>query len=84
MVYTESEYRFPVSVRSGIVGGVLFLNLTTASDKARNIHLMDFIRTGYGGGLRIMLDKKSRSRLAIDGAIAEKKFSFYLGIQETF
>ncbi|MEJ0104164.1 MAG: BamA/TamA family outer membrane protein [Bacteroidota bacterium] len=84
LVYTESEYRFPISPRSGILGGVLFLNLTTTSDRENNIHLLDYLRTGYGGGLRIMLDKKSRTRFQIDGAIAQNKISFYFGVQETF
>jgi hypothetical protein len=88
LLYAESEYRFPISAHSGILGGVLFANLTTASDHNNitnsNIQLLDYIRTGYGGGLRIMLDKKTRTRLQIDVGIANKAAGIYFGAQETF
>jgi len=88
LLYAESEYRFPISANTGILGGVLFLNLTSASDHNNitnsNIQLLDYIRTGYGGGLRIMLDKKTRTRLQIDAGIANKAVGIYFGAQETF
>ena len=84
LVYGESEYRFPISAHTGILGGVLFVNLTTTSDWDKNIHAFDYMRSGYGGGLRITLDKRSRTRLAVDAGIAEQKLGFYFGAQETF
>jgi len=88
LLYAESEYRFPISQHSGILGGVLFLNLTTASDHNNitnaNIQLLDYVRAGYGGGLRIMLDKKTRTRLQVDLGIANKAVGIYFGAQETF
>lgn len=84
MVYGETEYRFPISIRTGILGGVLFLNSTSTSDKKNNIALLDYMRFGYGGGLRIMLDKTSRSRLQIDAGLSKGSFGFYLGALETF
>ena len=84
ILYQETEYRFPISKYSGILGGVLFLNLTTTSDKDNNVQLMEYFRSGYGGGLRIMLDKKSKTRLQIDAGIANRKLGFYFGAQETF
>jgi len=84
LVYGESEYRFPVSPRTGILGGVLFVNVTTASDRQNDVRLFDYLRAGYGGGLRIMLDKKTRTRLEVDAGIANHSLGFYLGAQETF
>ncbi len=34
MVYGEAEYRFPISKCGGILGGVLFMNATTADNTA--------------------------------------------------
>ena len=84
MLYGESEYRFPISKNTGILGGDIFVNCTTTSDKEQNVYLLNYLRLGYGGGLRIMMDKKSRTRLAVDAGIAGKSVGFYLAAQETF
>lgn len=84
ILYGESEYRFPVSPHSGILGGVLFVNVTSVADKQTKAHLADAFRVAYGTGLRIMLDKKSRTRLEIDVGTAQKEIGFYFGVQETF
>ncbi len=84
MVYGEAEYRFPISANTGILGGVCFLNCTTATDRQEHIGLFDFLQPAYGGGLRIMVDKKTRTRLEIDAGIADKTAGFYFGAQETF
>ncbi|HVY75272.1 MAG TPA: hypothetical protein VG890_10605 [Puia sp.] len=84
LLYAESEYRFPISARTGILGGVAYVNLTSTNDRFQNVALLEYIRAGYGGGLRVMLDKKTRTRLEIDAGIAGKNIGFYLGAQETF
>jgi outer membrane protein assembly factor BamA len=84
ILYGETEYRFPVSANTGILGGVAFFNITSASDKLNNVGLLNFWRAGYGAGLRIMLDKKSRTRLQIDAGINNRQVGFYFGAQETF
>jgi outer membrane protein assembly factor BamA len=84
MLYGEGEYRFPVSRNTGILGGVLFLNCTTASDRENDVRLFNYLRLAYGGGLRIMMDKKTRTRLQIDAGIANKTVGIYFGAQETF
>ena len=84
LAYGETEYRFPISAHTGILGGVAFLNLTSTSDHQNNVNLLEYIRPGYGAGLRIMLDKKSRTRLEIDCASGNKNIGFYFGAQETF
>jgi outer membrane protein assembly factor BamA len=84
MMYGETEYRFPVSVNTGILGGVLFANCTTTSDKRDNVYLFNYMRLGYGGGLRIMMDKQTRTRLEVDAGVGGKAVGLYLGAQETF
>ena len=84
MVYGEAEYRFPLSPCSGILGGVLFMNATSANNPQASLDLFKSIKPGYGFGLRVMADKKSRTNLAIDFGFGEKSFGFYLAASETF
>lgn len=84
MLYGESEYRFPISVHSGILGGVVYVNCTTTTDGAQHIDLFDYLRAAYGGGLRVMVDKKTRTRIEIDAGIADRTVGIYFGAQETF
>jgi outer membrane protein assembly factor BamA len=84
LLYGESEYRFPISRQTGILGGVLFVNCTTTTDKKNGVELMDYLRPGWGGGLRIMMDKKSRTRIEVDAGVVNRSVGFYFGAQETF
>ena len=83
MVYTEAEYRFPLGPR-GVVGGVVFLNGTTTDNPKLNLQLFESIKAGYGAGLRIMVDKRSRTNLAVDVGFGQKSFGFYLAASEAF
>lgn len=83
-VYGETEYRFPISKKGGILGGVLFLNATTTNNTAKSLHLFESIKPGYGAGLRILVDKRSRTNLAIDIGFGNKSGGFYLAASETF
>lgn len=84
LIYAEAEYRFPISLCSGVLGGVLFVNATTTDNPLLNINLFDVIRPGVGTGLRVMIDKASRMNLAVDVAWGHKSFGFYLNVTETF
>jgi outer membrane protein assembly factor BamA len=84
LLIAETEYRYPISRNTGILGGVVFLNATSTSNQHAGIGLLEYIRPGYGAGLRIMLEKRSRTRLEIDAAIDGKRAGFYFGVQETF
>jgi hypothetical protein len=84
MVYGEAEYRFPISHCGGIWGGVLFLNGTTASNPIQSLNVFESIKPGYGVGVRIMVDKQSRTNLAIDFGFGDKSSGFYLQAAETF
>jgi hypothetical protein len=83
-VYGEAEYRFPLSSCGGIWGGVLFVNATTASNPITSTKLFEYVKPGYGLGLRIMVDKKTRTNLAIDLGFGDKSSGFYLAASETF
>jgi outer membrane protein assembly factor BamA len=84
LVYGETEYRFPISKCGGILGGVLFVNGTTADNPALSLNLFESIKPGCGAGLRVMIDKLSRTNLAIDVGFGQKSFGFYLAASETF
>jgi outer membrane protein assembly factor BamA len=83
-VYGETEYRFPISSCGGILSGVLFLNATTTNNEAKSLSLFESVKPGYGLGLRIMADKRSRTNLAIDIGFGDKSSGFYLAAAETF
>jgi hypothetical protein len=83
-VYGEVEYRFPISQCSKILGGVLFLNVTTASNRAIHVPLFGYLKPAGGIGLRIMLIKQNRLNLLIDFAIGQKSDGFYFQTQEVF
>lgn len=83
-VYGEAEYRFPISSCGGIWGGVLFVNATTVSSPQQSLKLFQSVKPGYGMGLRLMVDKGSRTNLAIDIGFGDKSSGFYLAASETF
>ena len=84
LVYGEAEYRFPISQCGGVWGGVLFVNATTASNPVSSVKLFEYVKPGYGLGLRMMVDKKTRTNLAIDFGFGDKSSGFYLAATETF
>jgi outer membrane protein assembly factor BamA len=85
LIYAETEYRFPISQCSKILGGVVFINATTASNQDLGFHLFESVRPGVGIGLRVMVSKKNRLNLAIDfGWGMMKSDGFYIQAQEAF
>jgi hypothetical protein len=83
-VYGEVEYRFPISRSSGLLGGVVFANVTTTDNPLLEEDLFKTLRGGYGTGLRVKVDKGTRMNLAIDVAFGHRSFGFYLAATETF
>jgi len=71
MLYLETEYRFNIT-SNGLFGGVIFGNAETFSTRASTLDgnasfkTFDTIQPGYGIGLRIKLNKFSRTNLCID------------------
>jgi hypothetical protein len=83
-VYGEVEYRFPISPCSKIVGGVLFANVTTASNRDMKVPLFGYLKPGCGFGVRIMVGKNDRTNLLIDFGLGELSHGLYLQAQEVF
>ena len=84
LVYGEVEYRFPITRCSQVLGGVLFLNASTASSKDQGIPLFAYIRPAGGFGLRIAVDKLNRTNILIDFTLGEQSSGIYFGAQEVF
>jgi len=83
-VYGEMEYRFPISQRTHILGGVIFTNVTTASNRDMNIPLFGYFQPAAGVGLRIMIGKHDRTNIAIDFGIGNMSKGLYVQTQEVF
>ncbi|WP_461451593.1 hypothetical protein [Mucilaginibacter sp.] len=63
MVYFEGEYRYGITA-NGLIGGVLFANAESFS-AAPGSNLQRF-QPGFGPGLRIKLNKVSKTNISID------------------
>ncbi len=83
LAYMETEYRFPISCNQ-LFSGAVFANFTTASDRDRNVKLFDAIQPAFGVGLRILIDKATRTNLVLNQAWGRKSKAFYLNAGETF
>jgi len=84
LVYGEIEYRGPLT-KNGLLGMVAFTNLTTVTDKQTGEKLFDSLAPAGGGGLRLLLNKRSHTNLCLDlgwGKAGAK--GVYLGIQDAF
>ena len=94
LVYGEVEYRFPIT-RRGVLGGVAFVNATTAARppvnepslgvQEKGIGLFDAVEPAVGLGLRIMADRQARMNLVIDYAIGRGGSNgLYFSVGEAF
>jgi hypothetical protein len=83
-VYGEMEYRFPISPHTHILGGVVFTNVTTVSNRDMNIPLFGFFQPAAGVGLRIMVGKHDRTNIAIDFGVGNMSHGLYVQTQEVF
>jgi hypothetical protein len=82
MVYFESEYRLRIT-RNGLFGAVVFAN-EQAFARERGTALEKF-QTGYGGGLRVKLNKDSNTNLSLDYAFgAEGSRGLFIAVGEVF
>jgi outer membrane protein assembly factor BamA len=82
MLYNEAEYRFQIS-NNGLLGGVLFANVTQVSSYTQK--LFEKAALGFGGGIRLQFDKLSRTNLGVDYGIGTDRSSgLYFNLQETF
>jgi Omp85 superfamily domain len=82
MVYLESEYRIALTA-NGLLGMVVFVNAESLS--AAPGTPLESIQPGVGTGLRIKLNKKSKTNLAIDyGFGAQGSNGLFINIAEAF
>lgn len=84
LVYGEVEYRFPITRCSQVLGGVIFVNASTASGKDMGVPLFGYIRPAGGIGLRIMASKANRTNIVIDFTYGEYNTGIYFSAQEAF
>lgn len=84
LAYNEAEYRFPIS-KSGLLGGVAFVNATAASNKMMNQQIFNDFAIGYGVGLRVKMSKKTNTNISIDyGRGRNGSGGIYINLQEVF
>ena len=80
---TEAELRFPL-LANKFISGVVFGNMQTGNDDHGTKIFQEF-QPGYGGGLRVLFNKATRTNLALDYAFG--KFGnkgFFLNLNESF
>ncbi|KFF15813.1 BamA/TamA family outer membrane protein [Flavobacterium hydatis] len=83
LVYLSTEFRFPLSCNQ-MFSGTVFTNFTTASNSETNEKLFQYVQPAVGIGLRILIDKATRTNLIVDYAWGRKSKGFYLNAGETF
>jgi len=84
LLYGELEYRTRLTA-NGLLGLVVFLNGTTVSALDAGEKLFDSVAPGGGVGLRVLLNKRSRTNLCLDfGAGRQGSKAVYLAVQEAF
>jgi hypothetical protein len=82
MIDQEVEYRFVVS-RNGLFGGVVFANAETFSETTTGKY--EVISPGAGLGIRIKLNKFSRTNIALDYAWGSQgSKGFFVNLGEVF
>jgi outer membrane protein assembly factor BamA len=84
LVYGEVEYRGTLTP-SGMLGFVCFVNSSTIGSAETGARLFESYAPAAGAGLRLLLNKRSRTNLTTDWAWGKAgSHGFYLGIQEAF
>jgi outer membrane protein assembly factor BamA len=84
LVYGEAEYRGSL-IENGLLGMVAFVTMTTVSNRESGEKLFDSVAPSVGGGLRLLLNKRSRTNLCFDFAWGKDGSSgVYLAIQDAF
>jgi hypothetical protein len=83
MVYGEVEYRWTIT-RNGLLGMVAFLNTETLSNEQTGERLFDSFATGAGLGLRLLLNKNSKTNICVDVGRGKDGSNVYFAVQEAF
>jgi outer membrane protein assembly factor BamA len=84
LAYGEIEYRATLT-RNGLLGMVAFLNTTTVSSLDQGERIFDSFATGGGAGLRLLINKRSKTNLCFDVGFGKQgSKGVYLAVQEAF
>jgi hypothetical protein len=84
LAFVELEYRAPL-MRNDLLGMVAFINATTIANQQAGEQIFDKVAPGAGAGLRVLLNKRSRTNLAFDvGFGKDGNRGVYLVVQEAF
>jgi hypothetical protein len=82
MVYFEAEYRYKIT-ENGLLGGVIFGNAESFS--AQQGTRLQSIQPAFGPGLRIMLNKLSKTNIAVDyGFGSQGSRGLFIDVGEAF
>jgi len=84
LAFVEAEYRGMLT-RNELLGLVAFVNTTTIANRQAGEQLFDHFAPGAGAGLRLLLNKRSKTNLAFDVGFGEEgNRGVYLMVQEAF
>lgn len=83
LAYLQVELRFPITCNQ-LLSGTVFTNYTSASNKYENVRLFEYVQPAFGFGLRLLIDKATRTNLVFDYAFGNHSKGFYLNAGETF
>jgi hypothetical protein len=81
LLYFESEYRFGITA-NGFLGGVVFANLTSASEY--DTQQFKYWHPAAGTGIRLKFNKYSNTNVTLDAGFSKEFWSVYLNIGEAF
>lgn len=83
LYYFETEYRFPITCNQ-LLSGTVFANFTSTSDRDRNIQILEYIQPAAGVGLRLLIDKATKTNVIASYAWGHHSKSFYVNTGESF
>ena len=84
LAYGEIEYRGTL-MKNGLLGMVAFVNATTISNLEQDERLFDSFAIGGGAGLRLLINKRSKTNLCFDFGVGKNgSRGIYLAVQEAF
>jgi outer membrane protein assembly factor BamA len=89
--YAEVEWRFRIT-DNGLLGGVLFANaesfsspgFTSTGYVSPSVKLLEYVQPAAGFGLRILVNRDSRTNLTLDFAFGQGSWGFWLNAGEYF
>lgn len=83
LLFGQLEYRVGIT-NNDLLGAVCFGNATTVSAPDGSTKLFDHVEPAVGLGLRMKLNKHSRTNISIDYAVGRRSSGLYIDIAETF